>query len=243
MTKNIYTLLILFIFTFNAAAQFKLGKLFPPENFIYLTDSTLLKEGDFIIEKRGFQKRFYYPNGTKINIADISFYQDDSGYFAVQPSNTIFGQKDYSSIKRMEEGSIDLFKVVTQSSSGNGGSIFSSSYFYSRKFDGIKSINYENLKKDLILKDNENLKASNERILAHLQKGKKKKKASNILLIAGTGTMLTGLAIALGNVNNQPAKNAGLILSGIGTVGLVTFIGIKPEKSYLKAIREYNRIY
>lgn len=239
MKKNIYTLLILFLFTFNATAQFKLGKLFPPENFIYLTDSTLLKEGDFIIEKRGFQKRFYYPSGTKINMGDIRFYQDDSGYFAVQQSNTIFGQKDYSSIKRVEEGSIDIFKIVTQTSNGT----FSPSYFYSRKFDGIKNLNYDNLSNDLTLSSDENLKTPNERILSHLQKGKKKKKAGRILFIAGAGTMLTGLAIALGNVNNKPAKNTGLILSGIGTVGLVTFIGIKPEKSYLKAISEYNRFY
>ena len=227
----------------NASGQFKLGKLFSPENFIYLSDSTLLKKGEFIIEKKGFQKRFYYSNGKEINLGEISFYQDDYGYFAVQQSNTIFGQKDYSSIKRMEEGSIDIFKVVTQTSSGNGGSLFSSSYFYSKKFDGIKNVNYEDLKNDLILNDNENLKASNERILSHLQKGKRKKKVGKVLLISGAGAMLTGITIALTNENNLPARNAGFILSGIGSLGLITFIGIKPEKSYIRAIREYNKVY
>jgi hypothetical protein len=243
MIKNIFPLLVLLIFTFNSTAQFKLGKLFPPKNFIYLTDSTLLKQGEFIIDKKGFQKRFYYSNGAEINIGDISFYQDDYGYFAVQQSNTIFGQKDYSSIKRMEEGSIDIFKVVTQTSSGNGGSLFSSTYFYSKKFDGIKNLNFDNLSNDLTLNSDENLKAPNERILSHLQKGKKKKKAGKVLFIAGIGAMLTGVTILLTNETNKSARKAGFIFSGIGTVGLVTVIAIKPERSYLKAIREYNRFY
>ena len=222
MTKNIFTILALLLFALNGTAQFKLGKLFPPENFIYLKDSTLLKEGKFIIEKNGFQKRFYYSSGAEINFSDISFYQDEYGYFAVQQSSTIFGQKDYNSIKRMEEGSIDIFKVVTQTSSGNGGSLFSSTYFYSRKFDGIKNLNYDDLKNDLILNVDENLKIQNDRILSHLQKGKKKKKVGKILFIAGAGSMATGLAILLTNKTNQSARKAGFIFSGIGTCLLYT---------------------
>lgn len=240
--KNILTLFFLLIFIFNSTAQFKLGKLSPPENFIYLTDSTLLKEGEFVIEKKFSRSYFYYPNGDGINFHLISFYQDKNGYFAMKPGKTLFGQNFYDPIKRFEEGKIDLFKKTTSTYDGKRNNRFTS-YYYSKGFEGLNSLNYKNLKRDLILSNDESLKIHNELILSHLEKGKKNKKIGNTLLWSGLGIFVAGIGMTEAGKDNNSLKLLGNITAGIGLVGAISSLIIQSKPSYLNAIREYNKFY
>ena len=242
MTKDIFTILALLIFSFTSFAQKDIEELSSTENFVYLKDGTLLKDGEFVFKKKLFQNRYSHLNGDKIILRDISFYQDDKGYFAVQTGKTIFGQKTYEPIKRFETGRIDLFKKITSTYDGKTSSRSSIDY-YSRGFEGLNSINYKNLKRDLILSDDENLKIHNELILSHLEKGKKNKKTGNTLLWAGLGTFVAGIGLTEAGKNNDSLKLLGNVTAGIGFVGAISSLIIHSKPSYRNAIREYNKFY
>lgn len=232
-----FTVLILtLLFSLQLTAQDKPKNLEEGEHFIYLNNNKLLREGDYTVKKGLLLRRFYYLNGKKIKLKEMKYFQDSRGYFGVKNGYTL---------ERTESGEIDLFFKIDYDGPINGSySTRSKTYYYTKGFGDLKQLKYQDLMEDLELeKTGVGFNPKKNQILDLLEEGKRKRKTSIILLVGGIGTMLAGVLLSRPKEEMGDPKVLGIVVSGVGLVGTVTGLVIKPEKSYLKAIQEYNRLF
>lgn len=258
MKKLYFIFLFLVIVSINSFAQ--KVKQDSVEYFIYLSNGKLLSEGDFSIKKGIFRNKFRDKHGKKIKRMDIKFYRDSKGYFGSLVKKTIFG-KDFSTlIPRVETGVFDIFREIEKSGYvGNDGYYHSSgslkTYYYAKGFGDLKNLTYDNLIKDLCVEPNSLNNPQCTDILNTLEKGKKRRKTTLILLGTGITTMIVGGIIAKKGTG-QPSKldplfqtegntkiqNRGLIISAVGfSVVVSSIVWPKSRKKYLEALRAYNK--
>ena len=231
--KLLFAVLSLSFCPIAMQAQERPADLKPSEHFIYLRDNTLLREGDYETRTGFLSKRFFYPNGDKISIADIKYFQDEKGYYSISPGG-------YGTAKRIEPGTLDLFVKYDYSSQGT-----TKNYYYAKGFGDPKAVNYKNLEQDLELSKDRAYKSQNKVILDYLKKGKSKNTTRWAMLGGGMGVFFTGLAIFASDKSPETssAKIVGLALSGVGVITAGVTVYIRPSKSYIKAVQEYNRVY
>jgi hypothetical protein len=238
--KNIFlSIQGLMLFSVCLFAQERPADLKPNDHFIYLLDNTLLREGEFEIKNNLLSKRFSYSNGDKIKLAEIKYFQDNKGYFAVLPGG-------YGTAKRTESGKVDLFTRYDYQSTGTGGTMRTKSYLYAIGFGDLKSLKYKNLSNDLVLDLSSGSRSNrNYEVLRYLEKGRTTNIVSNSMLAGGMGIFLGGLIAYSSAEKRQDASAQGtaLIVSTVGMVTAVVSLGLKPQKSYLRAVRAYNKLF
>lgn len=231
-------LLLSLISSLGLHAQERPADLSPTDHFIYLHDNTLLREVDFEVKQNLLSRRFFFPSGEKINLADIKYFQDKKGYYAVFSSG-------YDTAKRLEYGTIDLFVKYDYVSTGPGPGGISKSYYYARGFGDLKRLQYKNLKADLILDPDPAFKTQNELINKYLEKNKTRRTVSLAMLGGGLATFLVGGLIYESGDGPvvTPAQRTGLAicLAGILTAGIS--VTINRDKPLMNALKEYNKVY
>lgn len=219
-------------------AQERPADLGPNDHFIYLHNNTLLREGDFEVKQNLLFKRFFYPTGEKVNVADIKYFQDKKGYYAVFSGG-------YDTAKRLENGTFDLFVKYDYVSAGPGPGGTSRTYYYARGFGDLRRLQYKNLKADLILDPGAAYKTQNELINKYLEKGKTRRIVSLSMLGGGMATFLVGALIYQSDNGPviTPAQRTGLVIgiAGILTAGIS--LTINDDKPLIKALKEYNKVY
>ncbi|MCB9282721.1 MAG: hypothetical protein H6563_01495 [Lewinellaceae bacterium] len=234
MKKNLlFVLFSLLLCPIALQAQDRPADLKQNEPFIYLRNNTLLREGDYEIKPGFLSKRFFYPNGEKISLTDIKYFQDEKGYYSISPGG-------YGTAKRIEPGTMDLFIKYDYSSEGT-----IKKYYYAKGFGDAKLVNYKNLEQDLVLSSERAYRSQNELIQGYLKKGKTNSIIRWSVFGGGMATFFTGMAIYGGDKgpDDSSVKKTGLIVSLVGIVTAGVSLTINSEKSYLKALREYNKVY
>ena len=216
------------------------------EYFILLFDNTLLEEGDFTRKKGLFSGGLFYPNGDRINYGDIKFFQDERGYFGNSVGKTLFGQTASQFTRRYERGPIDLFfRSEYDYNPSSGTSTRRTTRYYSFGVEGVKRLHHKSLKQDLLAHFDEELEKDNLRIMALVEKGRKRTNTGRIALGTGLGVFLVGAIIWNQERMNQSdgGIGTGMVISGVGFVTAVSGLFINGEKFQIEAIREYNDVY
>jgi hypothetical protein len=242
-----FCLLTLPLFAFCQDKQYDIND---TENFLLLRDGTLLKEGEFVKKQANILgENFQYTNGTKIKVADVKYYRTPDGYFGMYKVNAVTFR---SSIRRAT-GTVELYERTVNSThyhsapiSGGMGTYTRSSSkvnYIARPFGELKLMNSKNLKEAFVL---DPLKQEqNKVILKYVNKGNTQKWSRYALTIAGMGAIIAGvLMYPLGDSQDpKPSPVPAIVIGGTGLVAMQIGILLHPEKSYLKALDEYNAAY
>jgi hypothetical protein len=248
--KKIQFLLVTFliILTIPAFSQDDLyDSLGEKDEFIYLYSGKLLRRGEFEIKDKFLSKRkFYYKNGEEIKTEEINFYGDGE-YFYGKNKPVSDKEVNYTFfLKREKHGAIDLYYYYTYVTKTKGRYSRERVYTYVRKFGEIKSINYENLKEDLVLSDDIKYKEQNKLITHSLEKGNKNRKAGPKVMAAGFAVFIVGAAVYSGADENENNNNkiTGFAISLPGFVTTVVGLGMwSSARLFFKAIDLYNEAY
>jgi hypothetical protein len=219
------------------------------ENFLLLRDGTLLKEGQFVKKQANILgENFQYTNGTKIKVADVKYYRTSDGYFGMYEVNA----ETFRPAKRISMGTVSLYerKVTTtqyhRSPWGGMGTYTKSSSkvnYIARPFGELKFMNYRNLKEAFVLDPVK--EDQNKVVLEYLNKGNTLKWKKYGLNVLGVGALLTGAVIYVSGraKDPKPSPVPAFVLMGAGFVTYTIAVNLHPEKSYSKALGEYNTAY
>lgn len=233
MCKLIQFSFIFCLISFSSFAQVdKYDLVSADKSFYLLINDSLLFEKDFVIEKKGWFKKPYDLTGKEIRVRDLKFSGFDSKLYGYYHYKGLGMTNQPISAVRKELGEIDLY--IDTRRDADGGT--SKSYYYSKRFEGLKPLKRKFLMIDLISDSGPNFEQRNVLILEHLEKGKRKRIISLAMLGAGLATFMVG---ASGYDKNENASNLGVSIVGMGI--MVGGIAVKHRKHYLDAVRTYNR--
>ncbi len=216
--------------------------------FLYLQDGTMLQRDQFEM-KRGLFGRGFYQNGEKIDFQNIKFYQSSKEYYAAYGNRLV---------TRKEKGTLDLYTFVESStyytSDGYSRRVSTKHYLYTKGFDDLKLVSYDNLKSDFKVFPNNDHPGEKKIVLDLLEKGLKRKKTRKTLVLSGLGGMLLGTAcFAAGfgpdetgvtTLRSKGLTYAGLALTTGGLGVSITGLVMRNEREYyVKALKHYNKFY
>jgi hypothetical protein len=240
---------LMLILAFPLLAQNFSKEKLPSEPFIFKKDSTLLllSQGDYEVQGRFLWNNFLYTNGDRVDFREVRFLQTEEDLFTVLPVRGLFGGTGYQFARCLEKGTVDVFVNYTQDGSGNR----NANYFYSLGLAEAKPFSFNNLSQDLVLQDQRPYTSRNETIRKHLKAGKTKKNVRIGMLVGGLAIFTAGTIMysragggSVGGTVDPTAQRNGLIIGAGGIVlAGAPLLFVKPDKSYLKAVRLYNETY
>ncbi|MEM1220726.1 MAG: hypothetical protein AAGH79_17530 [Bacteroidota bacterium] len=239
MKSFLLSLLSFFSFLSITQAQDELPENFDPAGpYLYLTDGTLLQEGEFTYEKKWITK-YYDLEGGEIVPSRLQFVKTSSVLFGYIHSSP----RSHEKIQCEEEGLFNIF-FRSQSTRISDGSFSSTkSYYYSKPLGEIYELNGVNLLRDLILLDVPEAAEVNQEIRSLLTTADRKDRQRWTQSGIGLGTFLVGALIFYSTEVGSPVNwgSLGVCLVGVGTI--VTAPWGKGKKLSFDALRRYNEAY
>jgi hypothetical protein len=227
-----------------------------PETFVYHYNGLLVNAENLEVKLTPIGNPYFQIDDSKIQLDDVKFYKDFSGFYANVKNLNRFGISFFA--RQISKGKVNTYQygrtITNRPTLESSSNINSDVCFYNKGFGDLKIIGYAELKNDL---------ADNPEALSHLNNYEFCKFAHTGFALAGLFSLIEGIIISVKQTkrnqdaytvqfmagNKSVSDNPGISLApsliglggGIGCFFIARRFTICKQKQLQKAIDVYNQ--